>query len=227
MTQVSNNYNASPLNDTWLVDGKPGKILSDLRALRQEIGAIAAEAKQGVMYKVKSAEDLDSRLRAAADKLGMPMAAAPVSHTITHYEPIPGVDRKGNPVTHFIVHCIATVRFMSDDGSYVDFVGSGHGGGTDDKSGGKASTYAKKDATLKGLCLPNTLIPDTDDEPGHLPAPPSVNMVLEAIKSAMTGAELEEAKELAAMNGNWSSGDEALIKSEFIRRKAAIFSKNN
>jgi hypothetical protein len=53
---------------------------------------------------------------------------------------------------------------MSSDGSYVDFVGSGHGSSSDDKAGGKASTYAWKDAIIKGLSMPDADMADTDDE---------------------------------------------------------------
>lgn len=208
-----------------LVDGKPGKILSDLKALRDEVGNLEAKKRDGVMYKVKSFEELDEKLRLAADKLGMPMAGSPVAQTVTHYTPIEGVNRNGQPQITFVVHCICTVRFMSDDGSYVDFVGSGHGGGTDDKSGGKASTYASKDAILKGLRIPNNAIPDTDDEEGKLPAPPSLKMVLDAVKSAMNLDELEEAKLLAAM-GSWNTDDQNTIKSAYIKRKAALAGAN-
>lgn len=223
MSTSTNNYSV-PI-DSHLVRGEPGKILSDLKALRDEVGNLEAKKRDGVMYKVKSFEELDVKLRLAADKLGMPMAGSPVAQSVTHYTPIEGVNRNGQPQITFVVHCISTVRFMSDDGSYVDFVGSGHGGGTDDKSGGKASTYASKDAILKGLRIPNDAIPDTDDEEGKLPAPPSLKMVLDAVKSSMTLDELEEAKTLAGM-GKWNTDEEDKIKTEFLRRKAALVKSN-
>jgi hypothetical protein len=65
-----------------------------------------------------------------------------------------------------MVHVTSIVRLAAEDGSFVDFVGSGHGQDRDDKAGGKASTYAWKDAILKGLCLPEVDIEDTDNEVG-------------------------------------------------------------
>ena len=50
----------------------------------------------------------------------------------------------GKPAFRTLVHVKATVRIMAPDGSYIDMVGSGHGGDGDDKAGGKASTYAWK-----------------------------------------------------------------------------------
>ena len=58
------------------------------------------------------------------------------------------------------------VRLVSDDGSGITFVGQGHGADRDDKAGGKASTYAWKDALIKGLNLPDADMPDTDNDSG-------------------------------------------------------------
>jgi hypothetical protein len=202
-----------------------GQIQKDLLELRRKIGGLVAEAKQGVMYKVKSAKDLHIKLRAAGDELKMPLCGAIVNQFVHNLDPIAGFNRKGEPQTTFIAHVVSTVRFMSADGSFVDFVGSGHGSGTDDKAGGKASTYSWKDAIIKGLCLPDEEMEDTDDAPGTLPAPPSLKMVLDSIKSSMNLNELEEAKLLASMV-TWNTDDQALIKTNYIKRKAALAGSN-
>mgnify|MGYP001578078545 CR=1 FL=1 len=135
------------------------KILSDLVSLRKAIGGLKAERKPGITFAVKSAKDLLIRLRDAADELGMPLAGAIISSSTYLLGPIQVFNKDG-----IGCHTTVTVRFMSSDGSYVDFVGSGHGTSNDDKAGGKASTYAWKDAIIKGLCLPDDDMVDTDDE---------------------------------------------------------------
>ena len=150
------------------------KIWSDLIELRKKIGGLQAEQRQGVMYKVKSAKDLMDKVRKAADELGMTLAGAIVG---THSENIPGFEvfNKGanKMVPQLVVFTTVTVRFMSSDGSFVDFMGSGHCSSNDDKAGGKASTYAWKDALIKGLSLPDAEMVDTDDESVPMERPSS------------------------------------------------------
>ena len=137
-----------------MADKFDGKILTDLVALRAGVGGLVAKQK-AAPYKTKDAADLMEKLREAADELNMPMTGACVAQTVTQI-----VTEKGTAC-----HVVGTFRFMSDDGSYVDYVGSGHGADErGDKAGGKASTYAWKDAVWKGLSLPNKEMIDTDDE---------------------------------------------------------------
>lgn len=147
------------------VEVKTPKILSDLIALRKAVGGLKSERVAGVMYNVKSAKKLMEKLRAAADELEMPVCAAVVKQEVTQ---VGGVEfyRKNidKNVPGIGCHCISTVRFMSSDGSFFDFVGSGHGTSEDEKAGGKASTYAWKDAVVKALVLPDDDMVDTDDE---------------------------------------------------------------
>lgn len=212
------------------------KIHTDLIALRKKIGNLEAKQRQGVMYKVKSWEELEEKLRLAADELEMPMAGSPVSQKHHYYEPIVGVDKNGKPQTMLIHHCESTIRFMSSDGSYVDFVGSGHGSGTDDKSGGKASTYAQKDGVLKGLRIPNNIIPDTDDA-GKLPVKekraatsaakmtiPAVSFetVMDTIKNSKTKTELEEAK-LLAKTATLKGDERNLLQAAFVEANKRVY----
>lgn len=146
-----------------------GKILTDLIALRNEVGGLVANKNNFVPYPVKSAKDLMLKLRNAADKLGMVTAGAPVAQCVTQLEGVEFAKRDkqtGNSITVPGVGChvVVTVRFMSSDGSFLDFAGSGHGTSEDDKAGGKASTYAWKDAVVKALSLPDDEMVDTDDE---------------------------------------------------------------
>jgi hypothetical protein len=80
-------------------------------------------------------------------------------------ENIPGNKRDSvSPVFRTLAHVKSTVRLIAPDTSFIDLDGSGHGGDVDDKSGGKASTYAWKDALLKGLSIPHEDMVDTDDD---------------------------------------------------------------
>jgi hypothetical protein len=136
-------------------DGRPGKILSDLVALRRAIGGFQAKKiANGPQYAVKSAKELFIRLREEGDVLGMVMVGAPV-----HQEVKPEPTDKGSK-------CVitTTIRFMSSDGTYVDYVGTGGGQATDDKAAGKANTYSTKVAVLLGLSIPDAEMVDTDDE---------------------------------------------------------------
>lgn len=143
----------------YLGNGNPGKILEDLPKLRDHIGGLVARQRNGVMYNVKSAKELVIKMREAADELGMVMVAAPVDIKIEHLPMMK--DSKDRDV--LVCSVTGTYRFMSSDGSYVDYIGIGYGTSNDDKAAGKASTYAEKDATTKGLCLPDDEMVDTDD----------------------------------------------------------------
>jgi hypothetical protein len=142
------------------------KIYKDIISLRELIGGLQAKKKDnGPKFAVKDAKELMLKLRAAGDKLGMPIVGAVVSQTTHHYPTRDlGVNKYGTAMFGTMVHVTSTVRFMSDDGSFIDVVGSGHGGDDQDKAGGKASTYAWKDAILKGLSIPDAEMLDTDDE---------------------------------------------------------------
>lgn len=137
------------------------KILKDMVELRGLVGGLQAK-RGGAPFPTKSAKELCIKLRASADSLGMVIAGGIISQSVTQLPCERGT----------LCHAVTTVRFMSDDGSYLDFVGSGHGGdvpsdkgtGGGDKAGGKASTYSWKDAVTKALCAPDQEMVDTDDE---------------------------------------------------------------
>lgn len=144
----------------------PPQIHDKLTELRRAVGSLAAKKQQGgPMFPVRSAKELMQKLAEALDELGM--HAFPISQEVTHFETdkIPSNSTSsGKPVFRTLAHVKSTVRVGASDGSYVDVVGSGHGGDVDDKAGGKADTYAWKSALLKGLCVPEQDMPDTDDE---------------------------------------------------------------
>lgn len=146
----------------------PPQIHDMMRKLRIEIGAVQAKKsddKFGPKFPVRGAKDLAQKLANALNTLNMeaPVIAQEISLLPT--ENIPGNERSsGNPVFRTLAHVKSTVRLIAPDTSFIDMVGSGHGGDVDDKSGGKASTYAWKDAILKGLSIPHEDMVDTDDD---------------------------------------------------------------
>ena len=152
------------------------KIWTDLVELRKKVGGLKAERKPGVTFAVKSAKDLMIKLRDAADELGMPVAGA-IVESITY--DLPGIQVFSKPGIG--CHTSVKVMFMSSDGSNVIFAGSGHGTSNDDKAGGKASTYAWKDAVIKGLSLPDDDMIDTDDESSPITKPVTSNVAAKAV----------------------------------------------
>lgn len=151
----------------------PPMIHNMIRDLRRAVGELDAKKQSGgPMFPVKSAKELHQKLAEALDALNM--VAAPVDQSFAHVdcaEQIPNnANKAGNTLFRTMVHVKTTVRVIAPDTSYLDIVGSGHGGDVDDKAGGKASTYSWKDALLKGLTIPNEMLEDTDDEAPSQPA---------------------------------------------------------
>lgn len=147
---------------------KPPQIHDMMRQLRIEIGAVAAvqsKEKFGPKFPVRGAKDLAQKLANALNTLNMEAPVIAQEVNLLPTDQIPGNERQsGNPVFRTLAHVKATVRLIAPDTSFIDMVGSGHGGDVDDKSGGKASTYAWKDAILKGLSIPHEDMVDTDDD---------------------------------------------------------------
>lgn len=146
----------------------PPQIHAKMRELRAAVGSLAARKsteKFGPQFPVRGAKELNQKLCQALHDLDM--VASVVNQEITHLDAgnVPKNERgSGNPVFRTLVHCKSTVRLIAPDTSFIDVVGSGHGGDVDDKSGGKASTYSWKDAILKGLTVPHEDMVDTDDD---------------------------------------------------------------
>lgn len=147
---------------------KPPQIHDMMRQLRIQIGAIEAkksEDKYGPKFPVRGAKDLAIKLANALNSLNMEAPVVSQEVSLLPTDAIPQNERgSGNPVFRTLAHVKATVRLIAPDTSFIDLVGSGHGGDVDDKSGGKASTYAWKDALLKGLSIPHEDMVDTDDD---------------------------------------------------------------
>jgi len=145
---------------------EPPQIHALMRELRRAITLEAKKAAGGPMFPVKSAKELNQKLAEALDALNMTAPVVAQEITLMNPQDIPDNKNKNGtqPVFRTLCHVKATVRLTAPDTSFVDMVGSGHGGDVDDKSGGKASTFAWKDAILKGCTIPHEDMVDTDDE---------------------------------------------------------------
>lgn len=147
-------------------------IFGKLMQLRLAIGGLEARPSQeayGPKFPVRSSKELVEKLSSAVvdlnllvyvvDQKVIPMAVDPVDDPKGR----DGAKKAGGTCAYVI----NTVRVEAEDGSYRDFRGTGSGMDRDDKAGGKASTYAWKDAILKGLSIPYKDMIDTDDEAGQ------------------------------------------------------------
>lgn len=131
-------------------------IYSLLAQLRREAGVLKAKKKEGVKFKVRSAEDLNDKIRGKAIELGI--LIYPV-HAFG----------KGYPVEDgTLAEVNLTLRIQAiSDGSYIDVCGFGLGADNQDKAGGKAGTYAWKSALVQTLLAGGA--DDTDDTDTPIP----------------------------------------------------------
>jgi hypothetical protein len=158
----------------------PPLISIKLLELRRKVGGLKAEKANGLSFKIKSAKVLMDKLREAIDDVGL------VCFVVAQ--------EGGNVDTErgTLAFVKATIRVGAPDGSYADFVGCGHGADGQDKAGGKASTYAWKDALVKGLCLPDADMDDTDDD--EAPVKGGVQKRQAKVKNKGGSAEVETGK---------------------------------
>lgn len=191
---------------TGMIDGPdgriPGKILALWLELRRSVGIVEAKAKQGVKFKVRSAEDLIDKIRDKCNDLG-----------ILIYPNV--LDAKLYPVEDGTLaeQRVEVVAQAVEDGSYLTFSGYGLGADNQDKAGGKAGTYAFKQALIQALLAGGKEnakalgVVDTDDsgapiaggvkqlKPGKAKGP-SDSAIAEAFDKATDEASYREAVKL-------------------------------
>jgi hypothetical protein len=172
-------------------EGKPGAVLRLLGELRAKVGTLKAKKKEGVKFKVRSLDELVDRVRPAATELGLliyPVGAAGQGHVV----------EDGT-----LAECNLTVRIQAvEDGSYIDVAGFGLGADSQDKAGGKAGSYAFKQALIQTLLAGGAEDTDDTDTPikggvRKKTGRPSQVQVEEALKAATTKADYDAAVVLA------------------------------
>lgn len=125
-------------------------VFGKLAELRRQVGTLKAKKKDGVRFKVRSLDELIDKVRPAADELGLliyPVRAKGQGHVV----------EDGT-----LAECTVTVRITAlADGSYLEVEGFGLGADSQDKAGGKAGSYAFKQALIQTLLAGGA--EDTDD----------------------------------------------------------------
>jgi hypothetical protein len=144
--------------------------------LRRKAGNLKRKDKAGVKFKVRSAEDLNDKIRPLCDQLGI--LVYPIE-----------ADGQGFAVedgTLAAVNLKLRVQAVSDQ-SYIDIAGFGLGADTQDKAGGKAGTYAWKAALVQALLAGGA--DDTDDTdtpiPGGVKKRGAGKPTVESVKAAI------------------------------------------
>lgn len=180
----------------------PGAILRLWAKLREEVGIIQARQKPGMKFKTRAADELIGKIRGPVNDLG-----------IIIY-PSSSAGSRGFPVDDGTLASVKLDIIVQaiEDGSRIKLSGFGLGADSQDKAGGKAGTYAFKQALLQGL-LANGL-DDTDDSDTPIrggvrrsqpkassgsvtkPPPADPNVVREAFERASTQVEFDNAKAL-------------------------------
>lgn len=199
-------------NDTNLVLGK-------LAELRKRVGVLKAKKKDGVRFKVRSADELSDRIRPVADGLGLliyPIRADGTGHVV----------EDGTLASVNIVLRIQAV----EDGSYVDVAGYGLGADNQDKAGGKAGTYAWKSALVQTLLAGGSEDTDDTDTPiqggvrkkaGAAPAPAATRADVEAkIAEAKVTRDMAVLKAAVALAGTLPAAEQTAMV-ETIKAVAA------
>jgi hypothetical protein len=139
---------------------KPGAILKLWHELRARVGVLEAKTKQGVKFKVRYAEELYDKVAQAANDLGILVYPCPL-----------GSLGKGHVVDSGTLAEVSlhVVCQAIEDGSRMSIWGFGLGADNQDKAGGKAGTYAFKQAIVQACQAGGTKapkshkMPDTDD----------------------------------------------------------------
>lgn len=136
----------------------PGKILQLWAAVRKQVGIVELKKKQGMKFETRASTDLMDKLAQACN-----------DHGVLVY-PCRG-SGKGLVVEDGTMADVelTIVAQAIEDGSRLEFFGYGQGADNQDKAGGKAGTYAFKQAIIQALLAGGTKapkkdrMPDTDD----------------------------------------------------------------
>lgn len=192
------------------VSDVPPQIALKLIALRKKVGGLQArKSAGGPAFAIKSSKELEIKLREACDELDIPVCS-PV-----------GVDGGNVDVDRGTAAFVKVVqRIGCLDGSYIDFVGIGHGADPQDKAAGKASTYARKDALSKGLIAPDKEMVDTDDDESPIEGGVVARKGGKAKVAAKAGDEAFQAVEWKARIAE--AADKDVLKELVFDMKAAL-----
>jgi hypothetical protein len=183
---------------------RPGDILKLWLELRKAVGNVALKQKPGMKFKTRAATDTYDQVRQAADELGILI----YPHEAKGQGMV--VDSGTLCDVNLTIICQA-----ASDGSCIAIAGYGQGADTQDKAGGKAGTYAFKQALVQALLAGGTKapkshrMPDTDDTDTAIEGGVKAKT---AKPKAPTQSEVEEALTNAADEPSYRAAVELLKK---------------
>ena len=168
-----------------------GKILELWLELRKRVGVVQAKQKPGMKFATRSNDDVINKVRAAANELGILI--------YPHH-----VDGNGFPVEDGTLATVKVDVFAQavEDGSILQFAGFGLGADSQDKAGGKAGTYAFKQALLQAVLAQGTNDTDDTDTPIKggvkkvIPKSKDYGLVKTMFETASETSQYNSAKEL-------------------------------
>lgn len=201
--------------DKALDQDVPGKVLALWLEARKQCGVLKAKKKDGVKFKIRSAEEVVDKLRAIANNLGLliyPSEAKGEGHVV----------EDGTLATVELTIVVQAV----EDGSRLSIAGFGLGADNQDKAGGKAGTYAFKQALVQALLAGGA--EDTDDtdtpiEGGVKPKTKAKGPTEDQVREAFDGVADQRAyKEAVALLMKLSPDKQLMVKDAVATAKARI-----
>lgn len=194
-----------------------GDILQAFKTLREKVGNLKAKKKDGVKFKVRSAEELSDKLRKAEDAAG-----------VISYPVLAGGN--GYPVEDGTLASVClTIRVKAlSDGSYIDIAGFGLGADTQDKAGGKAMTYGWKAAFIQALQAGGA--DDTDDTDTPIQGgvkkkgagKPTVQSVKDALADLKSPADVPRFRDVAMLGSKLSPDQQNELMDEFASARERL-----
>lgn len=127
---------------TGIMNETPGDILGLYAEMRKATGTLAARKKDGVKFKVRSAEEMIDKIRDLANALGV----------LIYPQEAKGLGYVVEDGTLASVELSVVLQAVSD-GSRLKIAGFGLGADNQDKAGGKAGTYAFKQALVQAFLM--------------------------------------------------------------------------
>lgn len=184
-------------NGVWYT--VPGDVLRLYLEMRQQTGTLVAKKKDGVKFKVRSAEDMVDKIRDLANEKGVLIYPASASK---------GTGFTVEDGTMAAVELQVVLQAVSD-GSRLAIWGFGLGADSQDKAGGKAGTYAFKQALVQAFLMGGRDnakalgVVDTDDSDSPIAGgvrKPSGRPTLEGVRGLLLAASNQTEFAEAAKN---------------------------
>lgn len=182
-------------------------IASAIVATTKEIKGVEKNANVGTgnaTYRGVNDKDVKEIVRKAMANNGLSILPIAVDETC-EVDRWDAKDYKGNPTRKQQVFTRAkvTYRLLHTSGEYIDIQGIGHGVDSQDKSAGKATTYALKYALLYTFLVPTGAIDDSDmTHSNDIETAPKENP---ATTDQHTFTMLRQAKNLEDLKRRWDT----------------------